>query len=131
MIIQMYSPGQLTLREPLMMRHPTTKRRRRRQTGGPSAVAASNGANGESEVFVLTARAYDLGVPVMSAMCTIRIYPPESKARTVMFIVAGRDPDVRKTEESLSAITGGRVIIHSVKPYTGAEPGAINDGREK
>lgn len=79
-------------------------------------------------MFVLTARAYDLGVPVMSAMCTIRIYPPESKARTVMFIVAGSDPDIRRTEESLSSITGGRVIIHSVKPYTGNEPGATPIG---
>lgn len=112
-----------------MLRHPMPHRRRRQmslaaQTAGQQQRTTN--ANGESEVFVLTARAYDLGVPVMSAMCTIRIYPPESKARTVMFIVAGSDPDIRKTEESLSSITGGRVIIHSVKPYTGNEPGATS-----
>lgn len=119
--------GQLTLREPLMLRHSTpTNRRRRQAPAQQQQQQRSTNANGESEVFVLTARAYDLGVPVMSAMCTIRIYPPESKARTVMFIVAGSNPDIRKTEESLSSITGGRVIIHSVKPYTGNEPGATS-----
>ena len=84
----------------------------------------------EADVFVLTARAYDLGVPVMFSTTTIRIYPPESKARTVMFVVAGANPDIKKTEEMLSAITGGRVIIHSVKPYTGDEPGATHIGAD-
>lgn len=114
----MFCTGHLTLREPLMLR-PKVLQRQRRQIDSSAA---------EAEVFVLTARAYDLGVPVMFSTSTIRIYPPESKARTVMFIVAGDNPDIRKTEDSLSAITGGRVIIHSVKPYTGNEPGATNIG---
>lgn len=108
---------------------PSQRRRRKvRQTPETATSAA------DSDAFVLTARAYDLGVPVMFSTTTIRVYPPESKARTVMFIVAGDNPDVRKTEESLSAITGGRVIIHSVRPYTGNEPGATNvggDSRDK
>lgn len=112
----MFPTGHLTLHEPLMLR-PKIMQRQRRQIDTTTA-----------EVFVLTARAYDLGVPVMFSTTTIRIYPPESKARTVMFIVAGDSPDIRKTEDSLSAITGGRVIIHSVKPYTGNEPGATNIG---
>lgn len=110
--------GQLTLREPLMLRR---KSRQRRQVAKDSS---------EAEVFVLTARAYDLGVPVMFSTTTIRIYPPESKARTVMFIVAGDNPDIKKTEEMLSAISGGRVIVHSIKPYMGTEDagGATNIG---
>lgn len=121
--------GHLTLREPLVLRSKPSqsrRRRRRRQTNDATSV--------DSDVFVLTARAYDLGVPVMFSTTTIRVYPPESKARTVMFIVAGKNPDIRQTEESLSAITGGRVIIHSVRPYTGNEPGATNvggDSRDK
>lgn len=113
--------GQLTLREPLM------KKRRHRRQAQP--------ANNDADVFVLTARAYDLGVPVLSSTTIIRIYPPESRARTVTFIVPGQNPDREKTEDTLSAITGGRVIIHDIKPYTGAEAnGATNiadDSKDK
>lgn len=113
----------------MMRPKPMSRRRRRRQ-----AASGTTPADSDSDVFVLTARAYDLGVPVMFSTTTIRVYPPESKARTVMFIVAGENPDVRQTEESLSAITGGRVVIHSIRPYTGNEPGATNvggDSRDK
>lgn len=117
--------GQLTLREPLMK-----KRRHRRQTQ-PQTTSTSN-----EDVFVLTARAYDLGVPVLSSTTIIRIYPPESRARTVTFIVPGQHPDRKKTEDTLSAITGGRVIIHDIKPYTGTTDtnGATNiaeDSKDK
>lgn len=119
------------------MQQQQQQQRSRRQSSPPAISGAVAGAHGdEFEVFVLTARAYDLGVPVMSALCTIRIYPPKSKEHAVTFIVVGSDPDIRQTEESLSAITGGRVIIHSVKPYSGNEPGAKNvmvsgDARDK
>lgn len=76
----------------------------------------------ESDVFVLTVRAYDLGVPVMFTTATIRIYPPESKTRTVTFVLPGRNIDRKKTEDTLSTITGGRVIIHDIQPYNEDRP---------
>lgn len=78
----------------------------------------------EIDVFVLTARAYDQGVPVMFSTTTIRIYPPESKMRTVTFVIPGRNLDRKKTEDILSTITGGRVIIHDITPYDENEPNA-------
>lgn len=95
--------GQLTLRESLMKR---TKRQ------------SAKKEKPDTDVFVLTARAFDLGVPVRFSMTTVRIYPPESRARTVQFLVAGYSPDKKKLTESLSSMTGGRVIIQDVKPYT-------------
>lgn len=95
--------GQLTLRESLMKR---TKRQ------------AAKKEKPDTDVFVLTARAFDLGVPVRFSMTTVRIYPPESRARTVQFLVPGYSPDKKKLTESLSSMTGGRVIIQDVKPYT-------------
>ncbi|GAB0091959.1 cadherin-86C-like [Sergentomyia squamirostris] len=73
--------------------------------------------------YELTVRAFDLGVPVQWSTTIIKIYPPESRKRTMVFVVPGSNPDVRKTEETLSAITGGRVTIHSIRPYTGTEVG--------
>lgn len=94
--------GQLMLVEPLMAGRPKSRQKRQSR---------------DSDVFVLTVRAYDLGVPVMFSMATIRIYPPESKTRTVTFVLPGRNIDRKKTEDILSTITGGRVIIHDIKPY--------------
>lgn len=94
--------GQLTLRDSLMKR---TKRQAAKEKP-------------DIDVFVLTARAFDLGVPVRFSMTTVRIYPPESRARTVQFLVSGYSPDRKKLTESLSSMTGGRVIIQDVKPYT-------------
>lgn len=89
----------------------------------------------DTDVFVLTARAYDLGVPVMFSTTTIRVYPPESRVRTVTFVVPGTNPDRKKTEEILSTVTGGRVIIHDVRPYNGYDPPSAmtidGDSREK
>lgn len=76
----------------------------------------------EMDVFVLTARAYDLGVPVMFSTTTIRVYPPESRVRTVTFVMPGSNPDRKKTEDILSTVTGGRVIIHEIRPYNGYDP---------
>lgn len=100
--------GELTLREPLR------RTRHRRQTSK------------EAEVYILTARAYDLGVPHLSSTCQIHVYPPESRARTMLFIVPGKNPDRIKIEETLAAITGGKVTIQEVRPYNGNEVGATD-----
>lgn len=77
----------------------------------------------DADVFTLTIRAYDLGVPVMFSTVNVRIYPPESKTRSVTFVLPGRNIDRKKTEDILSTITGGRVIIHDIQPYA-------NDGSD-
>ncbi|XP_041766213.1 cadherin-86C isoform X4 [Anopheles merus] len=102
--------------------------RRRRQTGG-SGAAGGPPATGqkESDVFVLTARAFDLGVPVRYSTATIRVYPPESRTRTVTFIVPGSDPDRKKVQDTLADITGGRVIIQEVRPYRTGDGGIPTD----
>ncbi|CAD6994787.1 unnamed protein product [Ceratitis capitata] len=53
-----------------------------------------------------------------------RIYPPESLTRTVTFVVPGENLKKTKTEEILSTITGGKVIIHDIRPLQPDEPGA-------
>ncbi|RVE52966.1 hypothetical protein evm_002443 [Chilo suppressalis] len=73
----------------------------------------------ESEVFSLTVRAYDLGVPSLSSTTNVKIYPPESKTRTMSFIVPGANPDRQKLEEVLSTLSGGKVTIIEIKPYKG------------
>lgn len=80
----------------------------------------------ESEVYVLTARAYDLGVPHRFSTTTIKVYPPESKTRTMLFLVPGTNPDRQKTEEILSTITGGKVTISEIRPYKGNEVGVTD-----
>lgn len=77
----------------------------------------TNRQSRDADVFTLTIRAYDLGVPVMFSTINVRIYPPESKTRSVSFVLPGRNIDRKKTEEILSTITGGRVIIHDIQPY--------------
>jgi Cadherin domain len=104
--------GQLSLREPLMKKHNTRKGRQ------------ASDQNAETEVFVLTARAFDLGVPVRWSTTTIRVYPPESRTRLMTYVVPGLNPDRQKIEETLQEITGGRVIIQDIRPYTGNIPGA-------
>lgn len=79
----------------------------------------------DADVYTLTVRAYDLGVPVMFSTINIRIYPPESKTRSVSFVLPGHNIDRKKTEEILSAITGGRVIIHDIQPYNDDQ---LNEG---
>lgn len=94
--------GQLALAEPLSMGRPNSRQRRQSR---------------EMDMFILIVRAYDLGVPVMFSTTTVRIYPPESKTRAVTFVLPGQNIDRKETEEILSAITGGRVIIHDIQPY--------------
>jgi hypothetical protein len=96
--------GQLMLREPL-----TAKRHSKRQINTPT----------EMDIFVLTIRAYDLGVPSRYSTATVRIYPPESRTRVLSFLVPGYHPDREKVEETLSEMTGGRVVIQDIRPYVG------------
>ncbi|XP_030564312.1 cadherin-86C [Drosophila novamexicana] len=117
--------GELTVREKIHLRskkHITQRRRRDVHTMPLS--------DDEGDLFILTARAYDLGVPVRFSTTTIRIYPPESRKRIVTFVIPGLKLDKRQTEETLSAITGGKVFIHEIRPLRPDEPGAkdILDG---
>ncbi|XP_044741424.1 cadherin-86C isoform X2 [Chrysoperla carnea] len=109
--------GEILLNAPLTRksRNQAQRRRQKRQQ-------SSN-----PDVYVLTARAYDLGVPHLYSDCEVRIYPPESRARTIVFIVAGSNPDRRQTENMLAALTGGRVTIQSIRPYNGREIGGATD----
>ena len=110
--------GQLTLREPLV-------KRSKRQAN------SNSNKKPDMDVFVLTARAFDLGVPVRFSTTTVRIYPPESRTRTVSFLVPGYSPDRQKLEEMLSSMTGGRVVIQDIKPYTGNLNEVINPGSRR
>ncbi|XP_054734543.1 cadherin-86C [Anastrepha obliqua] len=103
--------GELSVKEKISIR---SKERKRRETM----------SHIEDDVFLMTARAYDLGVPVRFSTTAIRIYPPESRTRTVTFVVPGGSPDKVKTEETLSTITGGKVIIHDIRLLQPDEPGA-------
>lgn len=108
--------GELYLLEPLKKSGTQTRKRIKRQFGMEQ----------ESEFYVLTARAYDLGVPHRYSMTTIRVYPPESKTRTMLFVVPGLKPDREKTEQILSTITGGKVTITEIRPYKGTEVGVTD-----
>ncbi|XP_055642626.1 cadherin-86C isoform X3 [Toxorhynchites rutilus septentrionalis] len=117
--------GELKLTSALVRRAKAASRRRR-QLGTSQQQQQQPPA--DPDVFVLTARAFDLGVPVRFSTTTIRIYPPESRTRTMTFIVPGHDPDRAKIQETLADVTGGRVIIQEVRPYNGNVPGATDIG---
>lgn len=93
--------GQLTLRESLARINNRNKRQVKNQ---------------DMDIFVLTVRAFDLGVPVRYSTTTVRIYPPESRARAISFLVPGFNPDRQKLVETLSEMTGGRVVIQDIRP---------------
>lgn len=85
-----------------------------------SPLLMNRGDDSQSHgVITLVVRGYDLGVPVMFSTINVRIYPPESKTRSITFVLPGRNIDRSKTEDILSTITGGRVIIHDIQPYNG------------
>jgi hypothetical protein len=92
------------LREPLNFRKQT-----KRQINTPI----------DMDIFVLTVRAYDLGIPSRYSTAIVRIYPPESRTRVLSFLVPGYNPDRSKVEDTLSEMTGGRVVIQDIRPYTG------------
>jgi hypothetical protein len=102
----------------LMLREPITMKKNKRQADKTSGKQSSSSSSSDVEVFVLTARAFDLGVPVRFSTTTIRIYPPESRTRAITFHVPGYAPNRQKLEKTLSDLTGGRVVIQSIKPYT-------------
>lgn len=106
--------GQLMLREPITM----NKNKRQADGNNGNSKTGKQSSSSDVEVFVLTARAFDLGVPVRFSTTTIRIYPPESRTRAITFHVPGYAPNRQKLEKTLSDLTGGRVVIQSMKPYT-------------
>ncbi|XP_047018990.1 cadherin-86C isoform X1 [Helicoverpa zea] len=113
--------GELYLLEALKRTKKQNVHRRRRQSNDQE----------ESEVFVLTIRAYDLGVPRLSSTTIAKVYPPESKTRTMSFIVPGANPDKKKLEEVLSTLSGGKVTIIDIKPYRGSDNTATDlNGQE-
>lgn len=76
------------------------------------------------DVIVLTARAFDLGVPVRHSSTTIRVYPPESRTRAMAFLVPGYAHDREKLEETLSDLTGGKVMIQDIRKYPESSSGS-------
>ncbi|BES87672.1 Hypothetical protein NTJ_00475 [Nesidiocoris tenuis] len=81
----------------------------------------------------LSVRAYDLGVPTMFSTGTVRIFPAESGARLMTFVVPGNNLDTQTVHQLLTELTGARVVIHSVERYQGNPspgfdpPGSPND----
>ncbi|CAD6208320.1 GSCOCG00003329001-RA-CDS [Cotesia congregata] len=70
-------------------------------------------------VFTLTARAYDLGVPHLSSTTQINIIQlPLAGVTTIMLLVPGENPDREKTIKTLETITGGKITIKDIRPYT-------------
>ncbi|KAH0567452.1 cadherin-86C [Cotesia glomerata] len=70
-------------------------------------------------VFTLTARAYDLGVPHLSSTTEINIIQlPLAGVTTIMLLVPGENPDREKTIKTLETITGGKITIKDIRPYT-------------
>lgn len=115
-MVILYFSGELYLLETLKRTKKQNVHRRRRQSDNQD----------ESEVFVLNVRAYDLGVPRLFSTTMVKIYPPESKTRTMSFIVPGVNPDKKKLEEVLSTLSGGKVTIVDIKPYRGSDSGATD-----
>lgn len=107
--------GELFLLEVLKRTKKQNVNRRKRQSDDDAG-----------EVFILSIRAYDLGVPRLFSTTTVKIYPPESKTRTMSFIVPGINPDKTKLEEVLSTLSGGKVTIIDIKPYKGTDNGAAD-----
>ncbi|XP_058826724.1 cadherin-86C-like isoform X2 [Topomyia yanbarensis] len=125
--------GELKLTSALIRRSKNTRQKRQASQHSIATATATNtgtgtGSGTESDMFVLTARAFDLGVPVRFSTTTIRVYPPESRTRTMTFIVPGHDPDRARVQETLADVTGGRVIIQEIRPYSGTVPGATDIG---
>lgn len=88
------------------------------------------------EPITVNVRAWDGGVPRLSSESKVKIYPPGLKSRKMLFIVSGRNPDRKKVLDTLRALTGSKVDINNIRPYTGYEEGATdvskynNDGSD-
>ncbi|XP_044761456.1 cadherin-86C-like [Coccinella septempunctata] len=83
-----------------------------------------------TEMVTLKARAWDGGIPRLSGLCEVRIYPPETNSRMMTFIVPGRDPDTEVIADILRTITGAKVTINDVRPYRGYEPDATDISKD-
>ncbi|KAK6645399.1 hypothetical protein RUM43_001676 [Polyplax serrata] len=94
-----------------------------RQSEPQDGYYNSQSDDGLTSVIVLTVRAYDLGIPHRWTHTYVRIYPPESRARNMNFIVAGSNNDRKAIEDLLRQLTGGRISIQDIRPYTGRESG--------
>ncbi|XP_055377610.1 cadherin-86C [Condylostylus longicornis] len=128
--------GELTVRDQVVLRdrqQPQSSKRQKRQTTQMQSEQQQQ-MSGYNDIFILSARAYDLGVPVRSSITTIRIYPPERRTRTVTFLVPGYNLDKRKTEETLSTLTGGEIIIHNIRtlgPDEAESQNIVGEGKER
>lgn len=116
LIIFNFITGELYLLEALKRTKKQNVHRRKRQFNEEA----------ESENYMLTIGAHDLGDPRRSSSTTVKIYPPESKTRTMSFIVPGANPDRQKLEEVLNTLSGGKVTIIDIKPYKGNDNGATD-----
>lgn len=77
----------------------------------------------KTDVTILRVRAWDGGVPRLKGESEVRIYPPESHSRRIHFIVPGANPDREYIANELREITGARVTVDDIKPYTGQDGG--------
>lgn len=84
----------------------------------------------KSQVTILRIRAIDEGLPRHYGECEIRIYPPEGQSVKILFVVPGKNPDKEAIEKTLIALTGARVSVNRIRPYTGYEPGAAYLSKE-
>lgn len=116
LIIFNFITGEIYLLEALKRTKKQNVHRRKRQFNEEA----------ESENYMLTIGAHDLGDPRLSSSTTVKIYPPESKTRTMSFIVPGANPDRQKLEEVLNTLSGGKVTIIDIKPYKGNDNGATD-----
>ncbi|RZC32411.1 cadherin-86C, partial [Asbolus verrucosus] len=83
----------------------------------------------ETRIVVTKARARDGGIPVLSSECEIRIYPPDSRTRKMVFIFPGKNLDPEYVRRTLGTITGAQVTVNEIRPYLGSEPGATDISR--
>ncbi|GLH16103.1 Cadherin-related tumor suppressor, partial [Gryllus bimaculatus] len=65
----------------------------------------------------LTIAAYDLGIPSRQTFTLVNVHPAVSPPRTMFFIMAGPQKDLKETEALLGKVTGARVKVLSVSPY--------------
>ena len=61
-------------------------------------------------LLFIRALSHVLGIPTMSSVVLVNVYPPEPNARNMTFIMRGY-PEEKEAVEILSKVTGGRVKI--------------------
>lgn len=83
----------------------------------------------KTDVAVFKVRAWDGGVPRLNGESEVRIYPPESHSRRIHFIVPGSSPDREYIANQLREITGARVTLDDIRPYTEQDGGFTDKER--